>query len=159
LGVNDVRLVAGPEVARVVLRLDGEVVGEAKGAPWTVPVSFGEELSPHELVAAADAADGRGMGSQRQWLERPHCPAGVARLVERRGPKRIARLSWQSITGATPKVINVSVDGEAVPVADPREVVLPDVDPDRLHLLRADLDFAGGASAVQDLAFGGGHTD
>jgi hypothetical protein len=33
------------------------------------------------------------------------------------------------------------------------------VDPDRLHLLRADLDFAGGVSAVQDLAFGGGHTD
>lgn len=159
LGVNDVQLVAGADVARIVVTLDGEEVGVVKGAPWTVRLDLGSELAPHELVATGYTSEGRELGTARQWLNRPRPPAEVTVVVERRGPKRVARLSWQSITSATPKVVTVSVDGEPVPVADPREVALPDVDPDRLHLLRADLDFAGGVSAVQDLAFGGGRTD
>jgi stage V sporulation protein SpoVS len=159
LGINDIRLVTGPEVARVVVSLDGKEVGEAKGSPWIVPVDLGAELSPHELVAAAFGDDGRPLASARQWLNRPRPPAEVTVVLARKEGKRVARLSWQSLTGATPKVVDVSVDGESVPVSDAHEVVLPDVDAERVHVLRAELDFAGGVSAVADLAFGGGRTD
>ena len=159
LGVNDVTLIAGPEAARAVLLLDGAEIAELRGKPWTATVDLGPELAPHELVAVAFDKDGREAGTVRQWINRPRPPAEASVVIERRGDTRVARLSWQSIVSAAPKFASVTVDGEPVPFADAHEVTLPDVDRDRLHVLHAELDFDGGVSVVQDVAFGGARSD
>ena len=81
VGVHPVNLEVGAEVARVELLLDGELVGQRAGPPWEIPCDFGDDLSPHELVAVALDAAGEELGRAGQWVNYPHSANARARVA------------------------------------------------------------------------------
>ncbi|MCP4657695.1 MAG: hypothetical protein GY856_19995 [bacterium] len=160
LGVQEVALEVGDEVAAVEIRLNGDEVATLTGAPWTLRADFGDELVPQELVAIARDAGGEVIGRARQWINLPRRPADVrVVLAGADAGSRVARLSWESLAGAEPLAVRVTLDGLAVPVDDPRAVALPDHDPAQLHFLRAELEFAGGVTSAAEMVFGGTYVD
>ncbi len=58
-----------------------------------------------------------------------------------------------------PPTFEVTFDGRRIPAEDPEAIPLPPHDPEQLHFLRAELDFAGGLSSVVELTFGGAFAD
>lgn len=158
-GVQPVALVVGEGVARVELLLDGEPVGERTEPPWEIPCDFGDELTPHELVAVARDAEGAELGRARQWINLPRSEAEATVVLEgaEDGRGAVARVSWESLAGQVPREVTVTFDGRPLPVPDPRAVALPDHDPETLHFLRVELDFTANLSAVTELAFGGAY--
>jgi len=159
LGVQEVALEVGDEVATVEIRLNGEEVAILTGAPWTLSTDFGDELVPQELVAVARNAGGEVIGRARQWINLPRRPADVRMVLTGDGAARVARLSWESLAGAEPLAVRAALDGLAVPVDDPRAVALPAHDPAQLHFLRAELEFAGGVTTAAEMVFGGTYVD
>ncbi len=161
VGPEPVELLAGAAVAAVEIRLDGKTAGELRGEPWSLVCDFGSELAPHELVAVAYDRDRREVGRARQWINLPRRPAEAAMVLDggRQGRGVVASLSWQSVVAAEPSEIMVTFDGRPVAVRDPRRIVLPDHDPEKLHLLRAELDFSRNVSTVLEMILGGTYSD
>ncbi|MCP3957264.1 MAG: hypothetical protein GY719_05375 [bacterium] len=161
VGPEPVELLVGSEVARVEIRLDGETVSTLQGAPWTTVCDFGPELVPHEMVAVGYDQNGQEVARARQWVNLPRRPAEASMLLEggEKGRGVIAHLSWESVVADAPAAIGVTFDGRRVPVEDPRRIVLPDHDPEKLHLLRAELDFSRNVTTVLELVFGGSYAD
>jgi hypothetical protein len=159
LGVQPVELVVGEGVARVELVLDGEVVGVAEGAPWTVELDFGSTLAPHELLAVARDASGEEVGRARQWinLPRPEAEASVVLLGVEDGVDGVAQVTWGTVVNDVPLGVAASFDGRPLPVDDPRRIALPDHDPESLHFLRVEIDFASALTAVAEVVFGGSY--
>ena len=156
-GVQSVEMVVTSSVASIELRLDGEAVGTLREAPWQMPVDFGSELAPRHLEAVALDAQGAELGRVSQWLNLPQ-PSAVANVVlEPRTPgqPRVARINWESAAGAEPESVSVSLDGQSVPVSDPRRIVLPLVNESQLHLLHVDLRFEGRVATRLDVTFAG----
>ena len=161
VGPEPVELLAGDAVAMVEVRLDGELVGELRGEPWTLVCDFGSELAPHELVAVAYDRDRKEVGRVRQWVNLPRRPAEASMMLDggREGRGVVASLSWRSVVATEPSAVAVTFDGRRVAVRDPRRIVLPDHDPNQLHLLRAELDFSRNVSTVLEMILGGTYTD
>lgn len=161
LGVQEIEVVVGEEVATVELLLDGENVGTLTQPPWTLRCDLGDELAPRLLVAVARGAGGDELGRARQWLNLPQPPAHVTVALEGggEGQPHVARLSWESLAGATPQRVAVSFDGGPLAVADPRRVVLPPHDERQLHFLRAELEFSDNVTSVAEVTFGGTYAD
>jgi hypothetical protein len=159
LGLHDVELVTSDSVARVELLLDGTAVGQLCEAPWTAPVDFGIDLQPHELEAVGFDGSGHIVGRARQSINRPRPPADISMVVERRGSERVLRLAWQSLSGGKPASVSVTLDGEPLRFTDPKEFLIPSVDVERMHVVRAELEFTDGVSASEGVTFGGRHTD
>lgn len=155
-GVVNVQLVVAGGVERVELLLNGRTVAELR-EPWMAPVDLGCVPAPHELVAVAYDARGAEVGRVRQWVNRPRAVAEASLVLEpeRKGERRVARLSWRSLVAEVPVSIAVSFDGRAIPAPDPGRIVLPAHDPRQVHFLRAVLDFGGGVTAVTEAVFGG----
>jgi hypothetical protein len=156
-GPHSIELLVGPEVAAVELLLDGERVGRLEGAPWVLEHDFGRRLAPHRLEAVA--FDDRGAELERalQWVNLPRPSAEVSLVLELspdgRGSR--ARLSWESLEGVEPDRVAVALDGAALVVEDPRELVLPPYDPRQLHFLRAELEFGDHVAGLAEATFGG----
>lgn len=162
LGHQTVEMVVGEPVARVVVELDGRQVAALAAPPWKAAVDLGAELEPHELVAVAFDGAGREAGRARQWINLPRPPAEVEIVLEGGGEKadaRVARLVWQSVGGAEPEAVRVSVDGSPIPIPDSHRIPLPPLDPERLHFLSADLDFPDNLTATAEITFGGVYAD
>lgn len=161
LGVQPVGIMASPEVAHVDLLLDGVLATRLDGPPWRAPCDLGTTLAPRRLEAVALDSQGREIGRTAQWLNLPREAAEVQLLLEggQSGHGVVARLSWDSVGGGEPSAVEVSFDGRALPVEDPRRVALPSYDPEQLHFLRAELLFAGGISSVVEATFGGAYAD
>ena len=161
VGFEPVTLLVGGEVVSVEIRLDGERVGELHGPPWSLSCDFGPALEPHELVAIARDAERREIARTRQWVNLPRRPAEASVVLEggERGRGVAARLSWQSVVAREPTAVSVSFDGKALEVEDPRRIPLPDHDPDQLHFLRVELDFARNVTTVIEITFGGSYAD
>lgn len=155
LGVVDVELTASRDVARVELVLDGREAA-VLAPPFRGRLDLGT-LAPHELVAVARAADGSELARARQWINRPRALAEADFVLEpgsgREG--RVARLTWRCVTRENPRTATISFDGKPLAAADPARIVLPPHDPERLHFLRAELDFGDGVTTVADATFGG----
>lgn len=154
VGVQPVQVTVGPDVATVELRLDGETVGTLEGEPWTLPVDLGPELSPHRLEAVAFDSQGRELGLVSQTLNLPRPPVELSLAVDASREPAVARMFWRSVLGAETTDVRLVFDGEAIPVADPAHVELPDHDPESLHFLRAELTFDDGSQATDELVFG-----
>ncbi len=161
LGVQPVEVMVAPEVARVDLLLDGELAQRIEAQPWRVPCDLGRTLAPRRLEAVAFAADGREVGRAAQWLNLPRPPAEAQLLLEggQDGKGVVGRLSWDSIADREPTAVVLTLDGRPLAVEDPRRFALPTHDPEQLHLLRAELTFAGGVSSVLEATFGGTYAD
>lgn len=159
LGTQPINLVVGEGVARVELVLDGEVVGTAEGPPWTIPCDLGRTLAPHELVAVARDAEGEEVGRARQWinLPRPEAEASVVLEGVEDGRGGVANVTWGTVVDDRPLAVAASFDGQALEVADPSRIPLPDHDPESLHFLRVEIDFASSLTAIAEVVFGGSH--
>jgi len=158
-GTVPVELIAGPEVARVELRLDGMPCARLAAPPWQGSCELGAELAPHELVALAFARDGSPLGEARQWLNVPREPAELeVVLAPTTGtPPRIrATLAWAGPGGAAPLEVRATLDGEPLPLAaGARNFEIPAKAEGGARLLRVEASFPGGAVAARDLAVGG----
>ncbi len=155
-GAETVELTVGDGVAAVELRLDGRQVADLRGPPWTAECDFGSELAPHELVAIAYDDAGREVGRAEQSinLPRPRSQVELLPLAAGSGPPDSARVLWQSVDGARPDSVTITFDGAPLEVGDPNRVELPAYDPDRIHLLKAELRF-GYSLAHSEIVIGG----
>lgn len=161
VGTQPVELYVDPSVVAVEIRLDGRSIGLLQSAPWRLACDFGAELEPHELVAVALDEGGEELARARQWINLPQQPAEAVIVLEEGedGQGTIAHLTWESVVAPEPTAIEFSFDGRPLAVDDPHRIVLPSYDPDRLHFLRAELEFKEGVSSVVEMSLGGAYAD
>lgn len=161
LGPHQVQLMVADGVARVELHLDGREVARLDAPPWRTVVDFGERLEPHVLEAVGFDSEDVELERARQEVNRPRPEAEAAVLLERDDSGRpvAARLTWQTLMEMRPLEVTVTLDGERLPAGDPERLPLPRVDPERFHLLQAELRFAGEITAHTQIAFGGRYLD
>jgi hypothetical protein len=161
VGVQPVAFHVDESVSSVEVFVDGRSAGAVLEPPWTQPVDFGEALLPHEVVAVARDSGGKEVGRARQWVNLPRSPAETSLALEREGDRVFLRLEWESVVAAEPDAVRVTLDGVGVPVsisgraAGGYRVELPEHDPDRLHFVRAELEFPRNVSSVAEMTFGG----
>jgi hypothetical protein len=155
LGAYQVEVAVEGPVAAVELALDGTVVGRIDGPPWTGQLDFGKTLAPHELVARALDANGQEVARARQWVNLPRPVAEVEVLLEGAGHPSMARLTWQSRTGAQPSSVGLMLDGQPLPVGPDGRAALPPYDPESAHVLSAEVHFPPNVVARRDAVFGG----
>jgi len=158
VGVLPVTLIVAEPVVRVDIELDGRTVGRMEGKPWSLPVDFGTELSPHELLALAFDAKGQQIAQTKQWVNLPRPAAEVEVLLERdeTGRATAARLAWGSILGSRPTTSSVTFDGRPLSLDDTGRVTLPDYDAQTAHILSAEIDFPNGVRSRADVVLGDG---
>ncbi len=161
VGLEPVELLVGDAVAAVEIRLDGRIAGELRHEPWSLVCDFGPRLRPHELVAIAYDRDGREIDRARQWVNLPRRPAEASVMLDGGNGGRgvTARLSWESVVSTEPSEVIVTFDGRPLAVDDPRRIALPAHDPEKLHFLRAELDFSRNVTTVLEIVFGGSYAD
>lgn len=160
LGVNTVELVVADAVASIELRLDGETLGRLDGEPWQLDCDLGS-LEPHRLEAVAYDDRDREIGRVLQWINLPRGAAEANVLVHKPDddePWR-AQIRWQSVIVDQPESVTVTFDGQTLDVDDPTSFDLPPLDPDRLHFLRAEVDFTDNLTALAEVTFGGVYAD
>jgi len=156
-GVHPVTVsVTGP-VAAVEIQLDGASAGRARSSPWTVPVDFGADLAPHELLARAFDSEGHEISRTRQWINLPRSAAEVQILLDRneKGIATGARLSWVSVFSEEPTTLAVTFDGRPLAVRGNETFALPAYDPSTTHLLSASAEFPKGLRGRADAVIGG----
>jgi hypothetical protein len=161
LGIHRVDVVADPDVARVEIRVDGQEAADIRQAPWSTSVDLGPALAPHELAAVAFDRTGREVGRTRQWLNlaRPSAQAAIVLSGGTGGKGLRAHVSWEAVARVVPRAWSVSLDGQPLAVTNPAEFDVPPVAPGQVRILRVELDFDAGASAVAEVVLGGGNRD
>lgn len=153
VGSHPVEVATPPQVARLELLLDGERVASLTAAPWRREVDFGHELAPHELTAVAFDDAGREVGRARQWVNLPRPRAEARLVVDPEG--RTARLVAGGLPRHPLQQVSFSFDGEPLEVPDPAVFNLPRYNPGKLHILSAELEFAGNLRSRLDVPLGG----
>ena len=157
VGVVPVTVLVERPVAAVRYELDGKAAGLVAGAPWSLPLDFGAELVPHEIVAHALDAAGKEIGVARQFVNLPRPPAEVEVVLERdaKGKAEAARFSGQSLLGSQPARVTVTFDGAPLPAPESDRVALPAYDDSRRHVLSIELEFTPTLRSRTDVVFGG----
>lgn len=160
IGTQPVVMAVESGVARVELLLDGETIGWASAAPWTVECDFGPALLPHELVAVAYDVEGREVGRTRQRVNVPRSRAEARLALEggEPGAPTQARLTWDTVESQEPKSFHLTFDGEPLAMEDPGAILLPTYDPTVIHFLTAKILFAEDLEAQTTVGFGGALT-
>lgn len=157
LGPHQIALVVEGDVALVRVELDGNLVAELTGEPWSFECDFGPELHPHKLEAIAFNSLDREISRTRQLINLPRARAEAALILESddAGSPNTARLIWQHIEYAGAELVAFRFDGEELALVAPGRVQLPDYDPSSLHLLEAELQFPDGAHYRAELSITG----
>ena len=157
VGVLPVTVLVEKPVAAVRFELDGKSIGHIERPPWTLPIDFGQEPLPHELVARALDAAGKEIGVERQLVNLPRPPAEVEVLLERdtKGKAVAARFSGQSLVAAHPAGVTVTFDTTALRADESNRVELPAYDPGARHVLSVELEFSPAVRSRTDVVFGG----
>ncbi len=161
LGEHPIQLGVDDNVAAIELRLDGESIATLRGEPWRLRYDFGDHLLPHKLVAIALDSDGAEVARAQQWINMPRPPAEAGMVLESdpASGRKLARLTWESLRGEDPIEISASLDGEPLPVADPKAIPLPEFDSEQLHFFRAELHFPQQVTSTVEATFGGTFAD
>ncbi len=155
-GPREIEVSAPADTAAVEIFLDGESVARRTRSPWTFVVDLGPAPAPHHLDAVARDARGVEIGRARQRvnLPKPEAESVLALLPGTGGKGRIATLRWEGAVG-NPRSVALSFDGKPLAAPDPERIELPAFVPERLHFLRAALEFERGARAEAEITFGG----
>lgn len=153
VGPHPVEVAVPQEVARVELRLDDAAVAGLRAPPWRVDVDFGEALAPHELVAVAFDGQGAEVGRARQGINLPRARAEARLVVDPDG--KSARLVAGNLPHHQLERVTLTFDDKPLEVADPARFDLPRYDRRRLHILSAELAFAGNLISRLDVPLGG----
>ncbi len=159
-GTHTITVAVSDAVASVELMVDGVSVATLEGEPWATTWDFGP-LAPHVVEAIAYDEAGDELGRTRQRVNLPRPPIAASLTIDPAGEERrtIARLHWESLEGLEPSSVRLTFDGVAVDVVDPKSIQLPDLDPEQLHFVRAEIDFGAGGVASAEAAFGGQYLD
>jgi hypothetical protein len=163
-GPRTIAFTAAPQVASVVIEVDGKVAvgvlpedggGEAR-------VDLGAALMPHQVSAIAYGELGTEIGRDEEWVNLPR-PEVAARLVLHGDPWTPDRASliWEQLAEEPVTVLRVTatLDGRPLAVSDPEDIRLPSPDPDVPHLLSLDVTFSNGERMELARAWGGGGID
>jgi hypothetical protein len=164
VGPRTVAFTAAPQVASVVVEVDGRVAagvvpeeggGEAR-------VDFGRALLPHRVSAIAYGETGIEIGRDEEWVNLPR-PEIVARLVLHGDPWTPDRASliWEHLAEhpVTVQRVTATLDGRPLAVPDPQDIRLPSPDTEVPHLLALDVTFSNGERMELARAWGGGGMD
>jgi hypothetical protein len=156
IGVHNVEVTVSNEVSRVEFRLDGEILAEIKGEPWTTQCDFGHDLRPGEFEAVAFDAAGAELGRARQWINLPDegADAGIVALRDAAGTISGAQLSWSSPEFDKPRRITVELDGAPVKVRRPYRIDLTKIPARKVHVLTAEFEFSPEVVIRRELVFG-----
>ena len=156
-GVTPVELAVSGDVREVELRLDGELVGVLRGAPWKLDCDFGRDLTTHVLVAVARGPFGTEIGRASQLINipRPHVDTQLMLDGWRAGRPRSARLIWRSVEPVEPSAVSIILDGRVLADRFAERYELPELDPEVIHFLSARLECPGNLSASAEVVFGG----
>ncbi len=148
-------------VVRVEIVLDGAPVAEMTAEPWVSMVNFGAAPLPHRLEAVAYDSAGTETGRVTQWINLVRSPAEASLNLELdpEGISTRVAVTWEAVEGETPRNTRVELDGALLPVENVEQFELPRYDPNQLHFLRVELDFADEVVAVAEATFGGFYTD
>ena len=158
VGVIPVTVLVEKPVAAVRFELDGRAAGRIERAPWTLPLDFGPEPCPHELVARAFDDSGREIGIARQFVNLPRPPAEVEVVLERdsKGKPVAARFTGQSLIAQRPARVTVTFDSTNLAVEDGADrVALPPYDAGARHVLSIELEFSAAVKSRTDVVLGG----
>ena len=160
-GQKLIEVAVDDSVVAVEMRLDAKSIGRREEPPWEFMVDLGPILRPHRLIAIGLDANGRELDRAVQWLNLPHPPADARVLITpaTADEPAYASLSWESLAGAEPREVMVTLDGQTVEVADPHRFPLPPYDLAQLHFLRAELVFSENVRSVVEVTLGGTYTD
>ena len=160
-GPQEVEVLVGREVAWVELSVDGKPSCRIDGELWKATCNLGRQLEPRELEAIAYSESGDELGRTSQWINTARPPAQTEILLDMDPDTEIvtARLRGTSITSEHPESISVQFDGQSLPADDPAAIELPPHDPEQLHYLRIDVQFADGLSSTIERTFGGSFVD
>jgi hypothetical protein len=158
IGRVPVALMVSPPAVSVEMRLDDCSLGRLDAPPWRFVVDLGAGPMPHRLAAVARDVSGREVGRATQGVNLGDERATLSALLERDAATQqptSVRLAWNSVEDARPQAVVVTLDGKALPVADPNRVAIPKLAMSEPHVLAAEATFVGGTRARADLAFGG----
>ncbi len=155
-GITTVEVAVGEPVAAVEIRLDGTKVGLINGPPWAISCDFGVLLRPHRLSAIALDSAGQKLGEAVQLVNVPRPRAEVSLLLEQSstGTPSAARLICSNPWSARPDRVSVLLDGVPLIIEDPNNFSLGEYDAGELHVLSAEVEFAGDVLARADTIFG-----
>jgi hypothetical protein len=156
-GVYPIEVTVDGPVAAVEFTLDGKPAGRISKAPWKTGVNLGADLRPHQLVARALDGQGREISQASQWLNLPRPPAEAELVLEKGedGTPKSARLSWQSVNGARPTAMELTLDGQPLALDADLRAALPPRNLRDIHVLAATLRFAAGVQARKEAFYGG----
>jgi hypothetical protein len=156
-GEQPVRLKVDPDVRQVEIRRDGQTIATLRGPRWGAKVDFGDELEPHELSAVGLNAEGEEVGRDTQIINLARPLAEVGILLERNpGGALTARLQWGHVLGQSPVSAIMKYDQQVVSRnTSGSTVVLPASDPEEVHVVSAEMEFADGVRAQKEVVFGG----
>lgn len=161
VGPQTVQVLVSHEVSAVEILVDGRQLARIEGEPWEALCNLGESLKPRNMEAVAYSAAGIEIGRASVWLNSEMGPAAAEILVDTdpESGKVVAHVRSTSQTSERPERFTAVFDGVPVEATDPNEIVLPPHDPDQLHYLRVDLEFAGSVTSTVERTFGGSFVD
>jgi hypothetical protein len=157
-GKQRISLTADRAVKAVEVQIDGRSLGILFAPPWEVTADFGTGLEPHRIVARALDGSGAELGRTTQFVNVPRAAAEGEIFLERGsdGQPVAARVTWESVTRATPRRIEVDFDGRRLSVKDPSRFGLPRYDRKRIHMLVVEMEFSAFEKVRLERAFGAG---
>lgn len=153
-GPQLVEVTASSQVATVELLVDGERREVLRGEPWKATLDLGS-LAPHHLEARGLDADGDVLDRAEVWINLSRVGADAQWVIDADGSTRRARLLWQSVEHPTPSSVTVRLNGEVTELEDDW-IELPPLHRNEVHVLTAELTFAGAPPVRADAVVGEG---
>jgi len=137
LGIHPVELGVSDGIARVDLRLDGEVVAVMNQAPWVAKIDFSEELEPHRLEAIAFDGEGTEVARAEQKINASGAGSPLRLLVESDADnhRSVVRILWSGLTSIRPDEVEASLDGRSIEVSRDLALSLPTIGDSEVRLL------------------------
>lgn len=157
-GEYPVSIYVDPRVARVELLRNGVPVRTVAGPPWQALLDFGRELVPQELTAVAYDASGTEIARDTQLVNLPRPSAEAAIDLRRERETLRATVRWQHIGSERVRDITWKLDGKSFGKGE-ASLLLPRVEPRRLHVVEAEVEFWDGVVARRERVFGGFFTE
>lgn len=150
-------LQADAAVKSISILLDGVEVAVVRAAPWHAMVDLGPELQPHDLTAVARDRGGNEIArvSQILNLPRPNAEIEIELQYDGKPAPHKAQLQWRHLMHERPVRGKMTVDGAAVRLDRDFHASLPALDWTRPHVIAAQLRFADGFVATQEVVVGG----
>ena len=158
-GLQTIEVAVSDDAAAVRILVDDEFVWEMFEEPWRTSYDFGPELTTRELTAVALNAAGREIGRAVQHLNVPRARVEAEVLLEEwvGGSPTMARLLWHSAEALKPQQVSVSLDGNVLDSSDLGRIELPELDPEELHFITAEVVFPDRNVASAEVIFGGAY--